>query len=494
MTDSSPSVRTMVGFLKKTVSMILILFCVVIVSAAIFTKQTSATGKNSVHPVIAFCVFWFSLLWLALMEGGLNCMVGLQPIDKTIYSTSHPRTLRCTSIAHKGDNIERFIVGRQYLDLMIVFTTSFMVSATEDANVLGLPQIVNDIFLGSDLAVILCTIVFGQLIAQINSAPAMLDFMNNWVMVATTYVAMFVESSGILHAVYLVQLLFTKLAGKTTGESKEPEKTLVQKVLFWLRVLISFGISVFAIVVFSTALFGGNTPVRESIPASVSLVSLILLLVLGGFMEALQIALFAVKHLPVDVIQANPRAAYNCDMILNTKDGKLQSFLVGRQIAQTVIMFLIARIITVEMKEGADNLFGVSDGIQAFFNSGVLNALVSTIFASLSWRVTANAFPMAFLSNPISIWIIRLCLVVEGTGICDAAWIFAKIHLMIVRYRTDEEFVGKTSSTTVPDQTDTILASDIELGDSSASQGGSNTSEASDTASTGCDASSSNLI
>jgi hypothetical protein len=490
MTDSS-SVGTMVGVLKKTVSMILILFCVVIVSAAIFTKQTSATGENSVHPVIAFCVFWFSLLWLALMEGGLNCMVGLQPIDKTMYSTSHLRTLRCTSIAHKGDNIERFIVGRQYLDLMIVFTTSFMVSATEDANVLGLPQIVNDIFLGSDLAVILCTIVFGQLIAQINSASAMLDFMNNWVMVATTYVAMFVESSGILHAVYLVQLVFTKLAGRT-GESKEPEKTSGQKVLFWLRVLISFGISVFAIVVFSTALFGGNTPVRESIPASVSLVSLILLLVLGGFMEALQIALFAVKHLPADVIQANPRAARNCDIILNTKDGKLQSFLVGRQIAQTVIMFLIARIITVEMKEGADNLFGVSDGVQAFFNSGVLNALVSTIFASLSWRVTANAFPMAFLSNPISIWIIRLCLVVEGTGICDAAWVFAKIHLMIVRYRPDEEFIGKTSSATVPNQNETILASDIELGDSSSSQGGSNTSEASDT-STGRDASSSNF-
>jgi hypothetical protein len=394
-------------------------------------------------------------------------MVGLQPIDQAHYATTHPRTLRCTNVAHKGDNIERFIVGRQYLDLSIVFLTSFMVSTTEDASVFGLPAIVNDIFLGSDLAVILCTIVFGQLIAQINSASAMLDFMNNWVMVVTTYVALFVESSGILHAVYLVQILFSKIAGKTI-ETKEPEKTLLQKILFWFRVLMSLGVSIFAIVVFCTALFGGNTPVREAIPSSVSILSLLLLLVLGGFMEALQIAFFAVKHVPTAQVQANARASRNLDIIF--RQDKLQAFLVGRQIAQTVIMFLIARIITVEMKGGASNLFGVSDGVQAVFNSGVLNALVSTIFASLSWRVTANTFPMLFLSNPVSIWIIRLCLVVEGTGVCDAAWIFAKIHLYVVRYRSDDEYLGKAE-----EGTEDIKAEDLEFGEaaySTSSKGG----------------------
>jgi hypothetical protein len=289
----------------------------------------------------------------------------------------------------------------------------------------------------------------------------MLDFMNNWVMVATTYVALFVESSGILHAVYLVQILFSKIAGKTI-ETKEPEKTRLQKFLFWFRVLMSLGISIFAIVVFCTALVGGNTPVREAIPSSVSILSLLFLLVLGGFMEALQIAFFAVKHVPTAQVQANARASRNLDIIF--RQDKLQAFLVGRQIAQTVIMFLIARIITVEMKEGASNLFGVSDGVQAVFNSGVLNALVSTIFASLSWRVTANTFPMLFLSNPVSIWIIRLCLVVEGTGICDAAWIFAKIHLYVVRYQSDDEYLGKAE-----EGTEDIKAGDLEFGEAGSS-------------------------
>merc|ERR1719491_2484072 len=145
------------------------------------------------------------------MEGGLNCMVGLQPIPHSAYQHTHPKTYLSTKICHRNENIERFIVGRQYLDLMIVFITSFMVSTIDDASVFGLPKIVNDIFLGSDLAVILCTIVFGQLIAQINCAHSMLDFINNWGMVLSTYIALCVEASGILHAVYFVQIIFTKI-------------------------------------------------------------------------------------------------------------------------------------------------------------------------------------------------------------------------------------------------------------------------------------------
>jgi len=179
---------------------------------------------------------------------------------------------------------------------------------------------------------------------------------------------------------------------------------------------------------------------------------LLILLILGGFMEALQIALFAVKHLPSEQIEANPRAKRNCDYILGTSNNnndnneeessRLQAFLVGRQIAQTVIMFMIARIITVEMKTPNTTLFGVSPQIQTiFFDSGLLNALVSTIFASLSWRVTANFFPMLYLGNPFSIWIIRLCLVVEGTGICDAAWTLAKLPAYLIGYQKDTDYL-----------------------------------------------------
>merc|ERR1712238_497917 len=191
-------------------------------------------------------------------------------------------------------------------------------------------------------------------------------------------------------------------------------------------------------------------------------------LILGGFMEALQIALFAVKHLPAEQIASNPRAKRNCEYILGTNNNnnnndddtdheesssRLQAFLVGRQIAQTVIMFMIARIITVEMKVPDTTLFGVAPQIQTiFFDSGLLNALVSTIFASLSWRVTANFFPMLYLGNPFSIWIIRLCLVVEGTGICDAAWTLAKLPAYLIGYQKDTDYLSSVVTTSIDQQ------------------------------------------
>lgn len=529
--------RSALSIIKTSFSMVLILFSVVVISAAILTKQTVATGENNVHPLLALAVFWLSLFWLSVMEGGLNCMVGLQPIPQHLYKKSHPKTYLCTSSISNdnsnSNNIERFIVGRQYLDLMIVFITSFMVSAIDGASVLGLPRIVNDVFLGSDLAVILCTIVFGQLVAQINCAHSMLDFINNWVMVGSTYVALCVEASGILHAVYFVQILFakivdyrnkkanersdnngnsnnsntasnkssthtintavdsgdssseedsghnsddssssslssvTKMDNNNSNEQHKPHRPLWQTIFFWARVVFSLAISVFAIVVFSTALVNGNTTVWETIPVPVSFLSLLVLLVVGGFMEALQIALFAVKHLPVDQIEANPTAKRNCEYVLgksgdnsndntDNKNSRLQAFLVGRQIAQTVIMFTIARIITVEMKVKGDTLFGVSPHIQSvFFDSGLLNALVSTIFASLSWRVTANFFPMLYLGSPMSIWIIRICLLVEGTGVCDAAWTLAKIPARLVGYKNDDEWIG--SAAMGPDDNDKDL-------------------------------------
>jgi hypothetical protein len=512
--------------------MILVVFSVVVVSAAIMTKQTGATADYGVHPVVALCTFWFSLAWLAILEGGLNAMVGLQPIPSSVYESTHRKSYLCTKAAHKSDNIERFIVGRQYLDLTIVFTTAFMVSTIDGAQVLGLPPIVNEIFLGSDLGVMLCTIVFGQLISVINCSHNMLDYINNWCMVGSTYLALIVEASGILHAVYFVQIIFTKIANRNknknnksnkknnkvlkrkqsdimnhddansecdghstssnsdsnssgtattttevapaaatavvvphmattddsaTTNSSNNSKPLWKRILFWARVVFSLGISVFAVVVFTTALIGGNTTVRKEIPVPVSIISLLILLVLGGFMEALQIALFAVKHLDRAKIEANPTARRNCELFLSGGSGdakhqetntKFQAFLVGRQIAQTVIMFMIARIITVDMKVQGETLFGVSPKVQAvLFDSGLLNALVSTIFASLSWRVTANFFPMLYLGSPISIWIIRLCLIVEGTGICDSAWLLAKIVAAIVGYKSDESYINAAGVT-----------------------------------------------
>merc|ERR1712166_534586 len=92
------------------------------------------------------------------------------------------------------------------------------------------------------------------------------------------------------------------------------------RLFFWVRVIFSLTISIFAIVVFSTAILTGNTTIRDTIPVPVSFISLLILVLLGGFMEALQISIFAVKHLPKEAIDSNPTAKRNCNYILGNNN------------------------------------------------------------------------------------------------------------------------------------------------------------------------------
>jgi len=428
------------GF-KYAYSSALLVFCIVVVTSAIFTYQTTATGEFGIHPAVAFVVFWLLLFWLALMEGGLNCLVGLHPVDRALYALSHPKTARCAARAHAGDNMERFIVGRQFMDLGVVFVTSIMVSAVPDSQVLNLPHLVSEIFLGSGLAVILVTIVFGQLMTQINAAHCMLDFINNHAMVAITYLALFVEASGLLHAVYLIQILFSKFTRKPITSHEAP-RGKASKAWFWTRVVVSTTILLFSLVITVFAIFEGKTTMWSGVPPGVSIVLLVFLILLTGLMEALQIAFFAVVHDQGldEELAGQTRAKRNCDVVF--RGGNLQAFLIGRQIFQTVVMFLIARIATVNSSSD-ENLLGVSDGLQKFFNTGLLGALFSTILASLAWRVLASSFPVFFLSNPAASIIIHICLLIEKSGVCYSAWIIAAANKYVFGYKPDEYYLGK---------------------------------------------------
>ena len=162
-----------------------------------------------------------------------------------------------------------------------------------------------------------------------------------------------------------------------------------------------------------------------------------------GMMEGMQIALFAVVNMPAEELAQYPIAAKNCKLTFTGSN--LQAFLIGRQICVTICMFVVARITSVDVDvdgDDSENIFGVSDGVQNFFNTGLLGAIITTIVASLIWRIIASSFPVAFLSNPLIYLIIRLCLLFETSGLCSAAWLMALIHKQMIGYQLDEVYIG----------------------------------------------------
>jgi hypothetical protein len=297
-----------------------------------------------------------------------------------------------------------------------------------------------DIFFTVGFAMILFTCMVGQLNSQVNASLCMLDYIDNYFALFTLYVAMAIEFSGLLHASYLIQMLVSWLAGKPI-ESKEGPRTIPQALFFYTRCLGSLVVLVLCFVVTLGALFQGKTTMWEGVPAGVSVVVFFILMSIVGMLEGMQIAFFAVAKLTPEERGSSIFAKKTCDLLFKGQGNNLPGFMNGRQLTVVSCMFFVARVTSVSVPDG-ETLFGVSEGLQGLFNTGLLGALALTIVGSIAWQLVASAFPLAFLANPVTYYLLRLCLLLEGTGLASGSWVLAAIHKKIAGFQRDEVYIG----------------------------------------------------
>ena len=424
---------------KAIYSTILLIWSIVLIHGFIFTSQTKLSGE--VHPILAFVCLWGAVGWLTMVEGGQASLVGLAPVNRELYKDSHKYAYKCSKICHEGDALDRYLLGRQFMVVIVVFTVNMSGGPNEGAELWGLPKIIIDIFLGFGLAMILFTCMVGQLNSQVNASHHMLDYLNNWFGLFTLYFANFVEFTGLLHASYLVALIVGHLAGQPIESNEGPRKGFTS-FFFWIRVLFSLTVLGFCVAVSMVALFEGKTTMWEGVPAGVALAIFFFLMCVVGMLEAMQIAFFAVAKLSADERGQGMFAKKTCALLYFGEGNNLPGFMVGRQLCVVSCMFFVARVTSVKLGEDDENLFGVSDPAQELFNTGLLGALMLTILGSISWQLVASAFPLAFMQNPITYYLLCLCLGLEGTGICQGAWVLAAIHKKIAGFQRDEVYIG----------------------------------------------------
>jgi len=159
-------------------------------------------------------------------------------------------------------------------------------------------------------------------------------------------------------------------------------------------------------------------------------------------LEGMQIAFFAVSKITEEERKQSPWAARTCELLFDEKGHNLPGFMVGRQLCVVSCFFVAARATTMDIEDGESNILDVPDGVQAFFDTGLLGAFITTIVASIAWQLVASAFPMAMLSTPITYVLLRICLFLEATGICQGAWVLAAIHKKAAGFQKDEVYVG----------------------------------------------------
>jgi len=460
----SHGTNTPLDWIRIVISLVLLVFSIVIVLALIGTGNTQLA--RDLHPAAAGIIMWVLIIWMSMVEGGQCSMVGLPPVDRELYRESHPITYKITGWGHKGDNLDRYLMGRQFMVIFINFTIGLCGAPLSGAEVLGLPDWISAVFLGSGIAMVLQNVIVGQLTSQVNASHCMLDYINNYFMVFTYWVAAGIEVTGVMHTSYLIRYMAYWAAGKPV-ESNEPPRSGVTFVFFWARVLFSLAVLCFALAVTIEGLYQGKTSAWEGIPETVSLVLFFVLLMAIGLFEGMQIAFFTVAKLPKSERGESSLAMKTCHCLFKNGGKNLPGFMCGRQMTVTLCFFVVARVTTLNVEIGVDdNIFGVSDGIQKFFNLGFLGAIITTILGSIAWQLVASSFPIAFLSNPIVYIFLQGALLLEATGICSAAWFLALLQKKVMGFQYDEVFIGTPEDRAAKDHADdfTGAAANLDMG------------------------------
>jgi len=270
----------------------------------------------------------------------------------------------------------------------------------------------------------------------------MLDYINTYFAVFTFYTAMAIEFSGLMHVSYFIQKCVGWAAGKPI-QSNEPPKSALQAAFFWFRVVLSAVVLCFSLAVTLEGLFTGNTTMWDGVPNAVAVILFFLLMSVVGLLEGMQIAFFAVAKLKKSERGRAPFALKTCELLFRGEGHNLPGFMIGRQLCVVSCFFIIARVTSLNVEPGnGNNIFGVSDAAQTFFNMGFLGAVITTILGSITWQLVASAFPLAFLSNPMVYVFLRICLFLEATGIASGAWVLAGLHKRVAGFQRDEVYIG----------------------------------------------------
>ena len=193
-------------------------------------------------------------------------------------------------------------------------------------------------------------------------------------------------------------------------------------------------------------LFDGKTTMWPGVPEVVSLILFFVLLVIVGMLEAMQIAFLATSKMRKEHRGTSFFGKKTIDVISKRNGNNLPAFMIGRQLMVVSCFFILARITTLDVPIGeGHNIFSVSDGAQAFLNTGLHAALLTTILGSCTWKLAASEFPVAFVNTPFTYGLLYMGLFLDWIGVCSGACVLARIKVLDVLDDHNDAEKGGTS-------------------------------------------------
>jgi len=386
--------------------------------------------------VLEIFIFLFMLSWIAALEGCQISIVGLQVVDMEAYKHTHPRSYKASQLVHKGPNVERFLVGRQFLLLFNGFLTTKVAGAADQGHDFYIGDWTwssgaTEFFWLNQVLLLIVIIVPGQLVSQLMAADKMLAFFELpfYPLYTVIYPCLFVESIGLTHSTYVLKDILSRVGG-IDQSTMDPKKKMNKNFLYYARCIISFAAVIFSAVFIIKGLAFKQTNATEGVgweklPGWAAIILSLIFLFTMACAEGLQVSAIALaKTRTADFKDTSPLAYRTTQLLFAGRN--MQAFLVGRQFMVALMIILLARVTSYagsdgELVRGDD--WGMGKGFNMWLlQTGFLGAILVVNVAQLASQVTASIFPVALINNHIMNWLLRLMLLIEASGIVNACW------------------------------------------------------------------------
>ena len=205
---------TVLDYIRFIFSFALLIFSGVVTCYAILEQKTNM-WKN-VPGWASLIIFILVLYILGVMEGLQIALVELKRQQPESYKNSHPKAYRIGQLAMKGDNVERFLMGRQVFVVCLVFFSAKLTTIhgnSESGFLFYVPDWVQALFLETGLLACVVVVIIAQLMPQIVASLYPTQFLELIVMRPAYWACICLETSGITHICWVLAWLMGKMFG-----------------------------------------------------------------------------------------------------------------------------------------------------------------------------------------------------------------------------------------------------------------------------------------
>lgn len=116
------------SFACENIKLILVSIIVFLLVLVVFVGVSLTYCVLKIHPAANFVLLFGALTLLAYVEALHYAVVAVEKWDMTKYADKYPRALKCHALVDTPEKVKKFLVGRQFFTLFVVFLISEITS------------------------------------------------------------------------------------------------------------------------------------------------------------------------------------------------------------------------------------------------------------------------------------------------------------------------------------------------------------------------------